>query len=367
MKSFKIFFSLIFLSTISLAENNIYELEVIADNLDHPWSAVSLPSGDILVTELPGNIKLISLDGSKIINIKNIPEVLFAGQGGLSDITIHPDYNQNGWIYFSYSAYSDDNRELNTLFVDRARIINNSLVDIENIFKADAERRAPVHFGAKLLFLKDRSLLITSGDGFDYRELAQKLDNHFGKIIRVLDDGQIPKDNPFFNRSDALPDIWAYGIRNPQGIYLDQNDVVFENEHGPRGGDELNIIKPGINYGWPAITYGIDYIGALISPFTEKSGMEQPIHYWTPSIAPSGMTIYEKDLFPEWKNKIFVSSLVFSDVRMLSLNKENLITKEQILFKEIGKRIRNVLTLPSGELLLITDKENGQLIRVKRK
>ena len=367
MKFFQFFISLIFFSSTFLAEKDIYELEVIAENLDHPWSAVSLPSGDILVTELPGNIKLISLEQSKVINIKNVPEVLFAGQGGLSDITIHPDYNQNGWIYFSYSAYSNNNSDSNTLFVDRARIKNNSLIDLENIFKAKADRKAPVHFGAKLLFLKDKSLLITSGDGFDFRELAQSLDNHFGKIIRVLDDGQIPEDNPFFDDPDALSDIWAYGVRNPQGIYLDQNDIVFENEHGPRGGDELNIIEPGLNYGWPAITYGIDYIGALISPFTEKSGMEQPMHYWTPSIAPSGMTIYEKNLFPEWKDKIFISSLVFSDVRMLTLNEKNIVIEEKKLFKEIGKRIRNVLTLPSGELLLITDKKNGQLIKVKRK
>lgn len=366
MKLIYLFLSFILISNIIIAKEKSYSLEVIADNLDHPWSAVSLPNGDILVTELPGNIKLIPADGTEIISIKNVPKVLYAGQGGLSDIALHPEYNKNGWIYFSYSYYSNEQTKSNTLFVDRAKITNNSLVDRENIFKAKADRKPPVHFGAKLLFLKDHSLLITSGDGFDYREQAQKLDNHFGKIVRVLDDGKIPQDNPFVNTPNALPDIWAYGVRNPQGLYVNKKQEVFENEHGPRGGDELNIINPGLNYGWPAITYGIDYSGAKISPFQEKEGMEQPLHYWDPSIAPSGMIIYEKDLFPIWKNKVFISSLVFSDVRMLTLDNDYKVIKEDILFEEIGKRIRNVLTLPSGEILLITDKKNGQLIKVKK-
>jgi glucose/arabinose dehydrogenase len=378
-KTFKLFLWFIFFSGSFLAEKNFYELEIIADDLDHPWSAVELPSGEILFTEMPGNIKLISSDGSKITNIENAPMVLFAGQGGLSDITLHPDFSANGWIYFSYSSFSGTvknfsndyisssaRKKPNTLYVDRAKIINNRLVERENIFKAKADRRAPVHFGAKLLFLNDKSLLITSGDGFDFREEAQQLDNHFGKIIRILDDGGIPEDNPFVNRPNALHDIWAYGVRNPQGIFLDKNGLVFENEHGPRGGDELNIIKPGNNYGWPAITYGIDYVGSLISPFKKKEGMQQPVYYWTPSIAPSGMTIYEKDLFPQWKNKILISSLVFNNVRAISIDSDNRFVKEDILFGEIDQRIRNILTLSSGELLIITDKENGQIIKVKK-
>ena len=200
----------------------------------------------------------------------------------------------------------------------------------------------------------------------DSREAAQSLDNHFGKVLRINDDGSIPLDNPFIKTPGALPEIWSFGIRNPQGIFQIKDGTIFENEHGPRGGDELNILKPGINYGWPAITHGIDYSGALISPFKEKEGMEQPLYYWTPSIAPSGMIVYEEDLFSEWKNNIFVSNLVYKDVRMLSLDENKEVINEKILFKEVGKRIRNIITLSNGELVLITDKKDGQLIKVKK-
>lgn len=354
-----------FLSFNTFGEKQ-YNLEVFVDGLDHPWSLVELSSGEFLLTELPGNLKLISQDGSSITEIANVPEVLFRGQGGLSDIVLHPNYKDNGWIYYSYSAYIDDQKELNTLFVDRAKIEDFKLVSIENIFIAKANRKAPAHFGAKLFFLEDGTLMITSGDGFDYRESAQFLNNHFGKVLRINDDGSIPSNNPFLNIPGALPEIWSYGIRNPQGIFQDKNGLIYENEHGPRGGDELNILKPGVNYGWPAITHGIDYSGALISPFKEMEGMEQPLYYWTPSIAPSGMTIYEKDLFPEWKDKIMISNLVYKDVRILALNEKKEVIKEEILFKEIGKRIRNIITLSNGELMLITDKKNAQLIKVKK-
>ena len=363
MKFFKIFFIPIFTLSINILAEKNYDLEVLVDGLDHPWSLVELSSGEFLLTELPGNLKLISKNGSKITEISNVPEVLFRGQGGLSGIILHPDYADNGWIYISFSALLDDDQ--NTLFVDRVKI-NFKLTKIENIFQAKANRNAPAHFGAKLFFINDGTLMITSGDGFDFRESAQFLDNHFGKVLRINDDGSIPEDNPFLNVPGALPEIWSYGIRNPQGIFQDKDGIVYENEHGPRGGDELNILKPGLNYGWPAITHGIDYSGALISPFKEKEGMEQPIYYWTPSIAPSGMTIYEKDLFPEWKDKIFISNLVYQDVRLLELNDKNEVISEEILFEEIGKRIRNIITLANGELMIITDKKNGQLIKVKK-
>ena len=366
MNNFPFFSFIVLFLTLNVFGEENYELEVFVDNLDHPWSLVELSSGDLLLTELPGKLKLISSDGLTITEIRNVPDVLFRGQGGLSDITLHPDFDNNGWIYFSYSAFVDDRKELNTLFVDRAKIKGSELVSIQNIFKAQALRKAPAHFGAKLFFLKDGSLMITSGDGFDHREAAQSLDNHFGKVLRINDDGSIPLDNPFINTPGALPEIWSFGIRNPQGIFQTEDGTIFENEHGPRGGDELNILKPGLNYGWPAITHGIDYSGALISPFKEKEGMEQPLYYWTPSIAPSGMIVYEKDLFLEWKNNIFVSNLVYKDVRMLSLDENKEVINEKILFKEVGKRIRNIITLSNGELMLITDKNEGQLIKVKK-
>jgi len=210
--------------------------------------------------------------------------------------------------------------------------------------------------------MADGSLLITSGDGFNYREKAQHLDNHFGKILRVNDDGSIPTDNPFVNSPGALPEIWSYGHRNLQGLVIKDDGTVLEHEHGPKGGDELNIIEPGNNYGWPAITYGIDYSGATISPFTEQPGMEQPIKYWVPSIAPSSMALYQGDMFPSWKGNLFISALVPGDLRRLELSGEKVVG-EETLFSELG-RIRNVITAPDGSLLLATDGAEGKIIRV---
>jgi glucose/arabinose dehydrogenase len=215
-----------------------------------------------------------------------------------------------------------------------------------------------------MAFLPDGTLLITSGDGFNYREQAQYLDNHFGKIIRINTDGSIPEDNPFITTEGAKPEIWSYGHRNLQGIIL-KDGVVYENEHGPMGGDELNIAESGKNYGWPAITYGKDYSGATISPFTEKEGMEQPIKYWVPSIAPSGMAHYTGTLFSEWTDSIFVSALVPGDVRRLKVKGSNVL-EEEILFSDLG-RIRDVATSPDGSIILATDGPNGKLIRVVTK
>ena len=353
----KILFLLILLSSNLFS---YYKLETVIDNLDYPWGLAFISENTILVTELPGKIKKIDLEKGEIIEIDNVPNVLFRGQGGLSGIILHPDYADNGWIYISYSALLDDGQ--NTLFVDRIKIKNNSIFDRKNVFKAKAFRSPPVHYGAKMAFLEDKTLLITSGDGFDYRELAQNLDNHFGKIIRIKDDGEIPSDNPFFGTSN-LEDIYSYGHRNMQGLVVLKDGRIIEHEHGPRGGDEINLIKPGNNYGWPAITYGIDYSGALISPFKKMDGMEQPLFYWTPSIAPSGMMFYEGDKFPKWKNSLFISALVPGDVRRIEFSESGNL-KEEILFSELKSRIRNIIESPSGDIYFITDKANAKLFKV---
>jgi glucose/arabinose dehydrogenase len=210
--------------------------------------------------------------------------------------------------------------------------------------------------------MADGTLLITSGDGFNYREQAQTLDNHFGKMIRINDDGTIPNDNPFLDTPGALPEIWSYGHRNPQGLVIASDGTIFENEHGPMGGDELNIVEPGKNYGWPAITYGVDYSGAIISPFTEQTGMEQPIKYWVPSIAPSGMLLYQGDMFPEWQGNLFISALVPGDVRRLQIV-DNKVVSEEVLWNNFG-RIRHITAAPDGSLILATDGKEGKLVRV---
>ena len=285
-------------------------------------------------------------------------------QGGLSDIELHPDFETNNFIYFSYSIKTNEG---NTLRVSRAKLLDNALSKMEVIFTANAFRETSAHYGARLLFLNDSTLLISSGDGFNHREKAQYLDNHFGKIVRINDDGTIPSNNPFSRKDKALRDIFTYGHRNQQGLTKDINGIIYSHEHGPKGGDELNIINPGLNYGWPAITYGIDYNGSIISPFKRKEGMEQPIKYWTPSIAVSDMTFYYGDLFPEWYGNLFISALSPGDVRKLVIS-DNKVVSEDIMFKEIGSRIRSIKSSNNGDLIILTDgrgkKNSGKIIRV---
>ena len=356
---------LVFVSfSANCAEKN-YELITLTNQLDRPWSLGFLPNGDILISELTGNLKIYSNKGILSESLSGLPEILVKSQGGLSDIAIHPNFTQNKLIFLSFSIKSNRG---NTLQVVRARLENESLIDVEVIFTAEAFRSTSAHFGARLLFLKDNTLLISSGDGFNHREEAQSLDNHFGKIIRINDDGSIPFDNPFVGREDVLPEIWTYGHRNQQGLVIDSDGFVYSHEHGPRGGDELNAINPGKNYGWPSITYGIDYNGSIISPFKRKDGMEQPLKYWVPSIAPSDMTFYNKTLFPDWTGNLFISALSPGDVRRVVLN-DNQFVSEEVMFSEIKSRIRSIKVSPDGGLILLTDgskdKDNsGKMLKV---
>ena len=340
-----------------------YKFETLAEGLSFPWGVAFLSNDEILVTEKTGKLRVIKNGNLLEESISGVPDSLFKGQGGLEGIVLHPDFENNKYLYLAFSETDPGNSKLNTLRVIRGKLEGLSLTNIETIFKASPSRRTANHYGAKMVFLNDGTLLITSGDGFSYREMAQELDNHFGKVIRVNDDGSIPEDNPFVSTPGAKPEIWSYGHRNLQGIVINSDgSVVYEHEHGPRGGDELNIIEKGKNYGWPAITYGIDYSGALISPFKEKEGMEQPIKYWVPSIAPSGMTFYDGNLFPDWKGSLFISALVPGDVRRISLNGTEVID-EEILFNSLG-RIRNVVSAPDGSLVLAIDSRRGKIIRV---
>lgn len=215
---------------------------------------------------------------------------------------------------------------------------------------------------AKIAFLKDGTILLASGDGFDHREQAQTLDNHFGKIIRINKDGSVPSDNPFINTKNALPEIYSYGHRNMQGLVVTSSGDIYEHEHGPRGGDEMNLVEPALNYGWPAITYGIDYSGAIISPFTEKEGMEQPLLHWTPSIAPSDMIYYEGGVYPELKNSFLVTALVSKDVKKVTFKEK--VDNQESLFSELDIRLRNIQASPNGIIYLLTDGPKGKLIKV---
>ena len=356
-----IFCCLVSLSSL-IAEEFEYKIEKIKGDFNYPWSSVFLPNGDFLVTEMPGKIKLIKGESKEITEIEGVPNVLFRGQGGLSDIALHPDYEINRKIYLSFSFGDKKN---NTLRVIVAELEGNKLSNQKIIFEATPYRKTSNHYGARLLFLNDKSLIITSGDGFNYRELAQELDNHYGKIIRVMDDGSIPKDNPFIEKKNALPEIWSFGHRNQQGLAFDKvNNILYSHEHGPRGGDEINVIDPGKNYGWPAITYGIDYNGSIISPFKEKEGMEQPLKYWVPSIAPLDMLFYNGEVFPELNGKILICSAVPGDIRRLSVDGSSV--NEDIIFKEIEGRIRSIKSSLKGNLLVLTDGPKGNAYIISR-
>ena len=353
----KLFIFVLMFSTSSYAE---YKFETVLSDLDDAWSFEFLTEDTIIYTEMPGKLKIASLSDKSIIDIINVPKVQYAGQGGLSEIVLDPDFKSNNKIYLSYSAKDENNKS--TLFLLSAVLNDNSLTNNKVIFQAEAPRRSPAHLGAKIAFLDDGTILLASGDGFDHREEAQDLDNHFGKIIRINKDGSIPSDNPFINTKDALPEIYSYGHRNMQGLIVTKSGDIYEHEHGPRGGDEMNLIEPSLNYGWPAITYGIDYSGAVISPFTEKDGMEQPLLHWTPSIAPSDMILYEGDIYPELKNSFLVTALVSKDVKKVTFDNGKDI--QESLFGDLDSRLRNIQSSPSGIIYLLTDGPNGQLIKV---
>ncbi|MEQ9110013.1 MAG: PQQ-dependent sugar dehydrogenase [Rhodospirillaceae bacterium] len=339
-----------------------YTLHTVAEGLAFPWSLAFLPDGDILVTEREGRLRVIR-DGDLLPEpVTGMPEVLAAGQGGLMDIRLHPDFAQNQMVYLSY-AHGDTSS--NQLRVARAQYEEGALSNLEVVFGSEPMKETPVHYGARLAFLSDGTLLITSGDDFIHRERAQVLDNHFGKTLRINADGTIPEDNPFLGTDGARPEIWSYGHRNQQGLLVDPvSGRVYLHEHGPMGGDELNIIDPGKNYGWPAATYGLDYSGARISPFQERPGMVMPVEYWVPSIAPGGMTLYDGDAFPAWQGDIFIAALANMTVRRLDMENGE-IRDQETLFAEVEERFREVRTGPDGYLYLLTDSADGRVIQVR--
>jgi glucose/arabinose dehydrogenase len=352
---------LLFVLCFSTSLFSDYKFETVLSGLDDAWSLDFLSEDEIIYTEMPGRLKIANLIDGSITQIKDVPKVQYSSQGGLSEVVLDPDFASNNIIYLSYSARNSDGKS--TLYLMSAVLNKGSLENKKVIFEAKAPRRIPVHLGAKIAFLNDGTILLASGDGFDHREKAQTLDNHFGKIIRINKDGTVPTDNPFVNVENALPDIYSYGHRNQQGLIVTKTGEIYEHEHGPRGGDEMNLIEPSLNYGWPAITYGIDYSGAVISPFTEKEGMEQPLFHWTPSIAPSDMIFYEGDKYPELKNSFLVTALVSKDVKKVTFSQTGKDNQES-LFSKLNSRLRNIQASPNGFIYLLTDGPRGKLIKV---
>jgi aldose sugar dehydrogenase len=339
-----------------------YRVVTVAEGLEHPWGIAFLPEGGALVTERAGRLRRLGADGSLSAPLAGVPEVFVRGQGGLLDVALHPDFAENRLVYLSYAH---GNARANATRIARGRLGEAGLADVEIVFTVAPTKAAAQHYGGSLAFMNDGTLLLTTGDGFNYREEAQNLASMLGKTLRIRADGSIPDDNPFTGRTGAAAAVWTYGHRNPQGLVVDRRDgTVFQHEHGPRGGDELNRLVAGRNYGWPAATFGIDYSGARISPYTELPGMEPPLLHWTPSIAPSGLELYLGDRFPEWHGSLFVGALVDREVRRIELA-DGRVTNQEALFGEIGERIRNVRASPDGYLYLLTDSPRGQVIRIE--
>ena len=337
------------------------EVTTVAKGLEHPWALAFLPDGRMLVTERPGRLRYVTREGALSDPIAGVPEVYAEGQGGLLDVVLDPAFTENSTIYLSYAEPAADGT--NGTAVARARLDGGTFADLKVIFRQQPKFRSNHHFGSRLVFARDGNLFVTTGERNSQRDLAQDVGTHIGKVLRITKDGAAPADNPFVGRDDALPEIWSYGHRNIQGAALHpETGELWTHEHGPRGGDEINVARAGRNYGWPVITYGREYSGPAIGAGTAKAGMEQPLHYWVPSIAPSGMAYHDGRGHPAWKGQLFVGALAAAQLVRLELTPDGKIGAEERI--AIGKRVRDVREGPDGALYLLTDEEAGEVLRI---
>jgi glucose/arabinose dehydrogenase len=339
------------------------EVRTIARGLANPWALAFLPDGKMLVTERPGRMRIVTTEGQVSPPLKGVPDVWASGQGGLLDVVIDKSFAQNNTIYFCFAERTEGGGRTT---VARAKLNdgNGRLDDVKIIFRQQGPLSSGNHYGCRIAQADDGNLFVALGDHFTHRDQAQNLGNHLGKLIRIAPDGSVPSGNPFAGRTDAKPEIWSYGHRNVQALAINPaSGAPWEIEHGPRGGDELNLIGKGKNYGWPVIGFGIDYSGAKIHDATAKDGMEQPLKYWVPSIAPSGMAFYTGTLFPKWNGSLFTGALRGAMLVRLTLN-GNTVTSEERLLQNLHERIRDVRQGPDGALWLLTDSSNGRVLRV---
>jgi glucose/arabinose dehydrogenase len=328
--------------------------------LNRPWGLAFLPNGDMLVTELPGRLRLVHSGTLLPYVIGGLPRVETRDQAGLMDIALHPRFSENGLIYFTYSKIGPRG---NTPALACARFDGQRLIDFHDVFVTDAwSNQTGGNTGSRIVFGLDGKVYMSVGDRHEQTP-AQDMHNDKGKVLRLNDDGSIPEDNPFLTRLDIRPEIFVSGVRNPQGLFLDRaTGILWENEHGPQGGDEVNILLPGHNYGWPVITYGKNYDGTIITLEHFRAGMDQPLVYWVPSIAPSGMTIYRGDKFPAWNGNVFVGALAGQHLRRIVFEDGQPPHEEQ-LFHSLHQRIRDVREGPDGFLYVLTD--SSRLLRIE--
>ncbi len=343
-----------------------YQTAVVASGLDHPWALQFLPDGRMLVSERPGRLRIVGADGKLSAPVSGVPAVEAKSQGGLLDVALDPGFATNHTIYFSYL---EPRGATSGIAVARAELDADAgaLRSLKVIFHAEPGYDDDKNVGSRIVVARDGNLFITVGDRFELKDKAQSLDNDLGKVVRIRPDGSVPADNPFVKRKGARPEIWSYGHRNPEGATLDATGRLWTVEHGPRGGDEINIAQAGRNYGWPAITYGIDYNGLPIGRgLTVQPGMEQPLYYWDPVIAPSGMTFYSGALFPEWQGDLFIGGLRGQQLDRLVLKGGRVVGEERLL-TALKKRIRDVRQGPDGALYVLTDETAGVILKITPK
>jgi aldose sugar dehydrogenase len=341
------------------------EVVTLAQNLNHPWSVAFLPDGRFLVTERDsGKLKLLLANGKLQREIKDLPPVYSSGQGGLFEIALHPDFERNKLLYFTYAEGTGDN---NSTALARGTFEESQIRNVELLFRQFPKVKSDAHFGGRLVFTPSKDPLHPYYLWLTFRDKAQTLDNHFGKIIRLFDDGSVPSDNPFVGQTTKKPEIWSYGHRNVQGITVLGDGTVLTIEHGPQGGDELNKPEAGKNYGWPIITYGEEYGGGPIGAgLKQKAGMEQPLKYWVPSFAPSSLVRLSSNVYPGWKDNLFATSLAHQQLVRLEMDGLR-VKKEHRLLGELQERLRDIKQGPDGKLYLLTDSDEGKLLRLDPK
>ena len=348
--------------TIKTQEHGVRLVKVV-EGLEYPWGLAFLPDGRMLVTERPGRLRIVGKDGKLVPQaVAGLPQVAVHGQGGLLDVALHPRFTQNDLVYLSYAARGEGGISTE---VARGRLSANRLENLEVIFRQQPKSGSGRHFGSRLVFDREGYLYITLGDRGEM-ERAQKADDHAGSVIRLHDDGRVPADNPFVGKPGWKPEKYTLGNRNIQGAALHpRTGQLWTHEHGPQGGDEVNVIRAGVNYGWPVVTYGVNYgIGTKIGEGTHKPGMAQPLHFWVPSIAPSGMAFYSGNKFPAWRGDLFVGALRDQVLVRLKLDGDKIVSEERMLKNVLG-RIRDVRSGPDGYLYLLTDESNGVLMRIE--
>lgn len=348
-------------------EKAVIQVKTVAEGLDHPWGIAFLPDGQALVTERPGRLRLVSADGELSEPLQGVPEVDARGQGGLLDVALDPDFSDNRRVYLSFSEAGEQGANSTAVVRGVLNADASALENVELVFSQRPKLPSTKHFGSRLVFDGEGHLFVTLGERSEerFRDQAQALDSHLGKIVRIHSDGSVPNDNPFAAQDGALPEIWSYGHRNIQAAAINPaSGALWEIEHGPRGGDELNIPEAGKNYGWPVVSFGVNYSGTPVgSGESNAPGFEDPVYQWTPVIAPSGMTFYGGEGFPEWQGDLFVGGLASTALVRLELDGNRVLHEERIL-DDADLRIRDVAEGPEGALYLLTDEDNGKVLRL---